>query len=465
MALYAEAAAVLAGVESRQGSIKSLVYASRFQRVKQLYALVCETQRYAAVLDAVIERAGLLRAEKKLRPHLAQVLVYELLLGRGFRGAGGGRWKQVLSRHQARLKAELARLKVQRGVSRNEDLLDAGSKPGGAAQVPRFVRVNTLKTCCEDAVDYFKRQGFTYQGRASGLEDLRTLQGKRFLLDPLLPELLVFPAHTDLHDHPLYQAGHLILQDKASCLPAMLLAPPPGAQVIDACAAPGNKTSHLAALMKNQGRIFAFDLDAKRLASMATLLARAGVSCCELAERDFLAVSAADPRYQQVQYILLDPSCSGSGMPSRQLEEPGAGAPSKERLQALASFQLRALDHALTFPSLRRLVYSTCSLCQEENEDVVQEALQRCGGAFRLAPAMPTWPHRGLSIFPGAEHCLRASPDTTLTSGFFMAVFERVEVPSSVHPEQVKSSEPSPATKRKKRRRVAAAPEVLPAGS
>lgn len=61
----------------------------------------------------------------------AQVLVYELLLGRGFRGAGGGRWKQVLSRHQARLKAELARLKVQRGVSRNEDLLDVGSKPGG----------------------------------------------------------------------------------------------------------------------------------------------------------------------------------------------------------------------------------------------------------------------------------------------------------------------------------------------
>lgn len=149
---------------------------------------------------------------------------------------------------------------------------------------------------------------------------------------------------------------------------------------------------------------------------MATLLARAGVSCCELAERDFLAVSAADPRYQQVQYILLDPSCSGSGetqeatlgscglrpgnqatpmfpsvgMPSRQLEEPGAGAPSKERLQALAGFQLRALDHALTFPSLRRLVYSTCSLCQEENEDVVQEALQRCGGAFRYywgAPA------------------------------------------------------------------------------
>nr|KAF6490435.1 NOP2/Sun RNA methyltransferase 5 [Molossus molossus] len=312
MALYAAAAAVLAGVESRQGSIKGLVYASSFQNVKQLYALVCETQRYSAVLDSVIASAGLLRAEKQLRPHLAKVLVYELLLGRGFRG-GGGRWKPLLDRHKARLKAELARLKVRRGVSRNEDLLEVGSGPSPASQVPRFVRVNTLKTCCDDAVDYFKRQGFSYQGRASSLEDLRALKGKCFILDPLLPELLVFPAQTDLHEHPLYQAGHLILQDKASCLPAMLLAPPPGSHVIDACAAPGNKTSHLAALLKNQGKIFAFDLDAKRLASMATLLARAGVSCCQLAEEDFLAVSPSDQRYRQVQYILLDPSCSGSG--------------------------------------------------------------------------------------------------------------------------------------------------------
>lgn len=60
-------------------------------------------------------------------------------------------------------------------------------------------------------------------------------------------------------------------------------------------------------------KIFAFDLDAKRLASTATLLARAGVSCCELAEQDFLEVSPSDQRYRQVQYILLDPSCSGSG--------------------------------------------------------------------------------------------------------------------------------------------------------
>lgn len=57
------------------------------------------------------------------------MLVYDLLLGKGFRGRGG-RWKPLLERHQARLKAELARLKVRQGVSRNEDLLEVGSKPG-----------------------------------------------------------------------------------------------------------------------------------------------------------------------------------------------------------------------------------------------------------------------------------------------------------------------------------------------
>nr|XP_019610535.1 PREDICTED: probable 28S rRNA (cytosine-C(5))-methyltransferase isoform X5 [Rhinolophus sinicus] len=422
MALYAAAAAVLAGVESRQGSIKGLVYASRFQNVKQLYALVCETQRYSAVLDAVIASAGLLRAEKKLRPHLAKVLVYELLLGRGFRG-GGGRWKPLLNRHQARLKAELARLKVHRGVSRNEDLLEVRCRPDLASQVPRFVRVNTLKTCSDNVIDYFKRQGFSYQGRASSLEDLRALKGKCFLLDPLLSELLVFPAQTDLHEHPLYLAGHLILQDKASCLPALLLDPPPGSHVIDACAAPGNKTSHLAALLKNQG-----SLPLTWMPSGWRLWLRGWL------RRECLAASW--PRRTSWQ----------------------------SRLQTSATVRssTSCWIHPVVAP---RLVYSTCSLCQEENEDVVRAALQQSAGTFRLAPVLPSWPHRGLSTFPGAEHCLRASPETTLTGGFFIAVLERAEVPSSASQAETSAPALTPraAPKRKKRRcKAAAAPSTPP---
>ncbi|XP_074869793.1 28S rRNA (cytosine-C(5))-methyltransferase isoform X2 [Carettochelys insculpta] len=409
MALYTAAASVLAGLERREGALKTLVYKSRFQNIKQLYALVSETLRYSPVLDSIMAGACLLKAEKKLSPHLAKVLVYDLLFGKGLKC--GGRWKVLVQKHRARLQAELARLKVRKKVSCNEDLLAPTESGNKASQVPRYVRVNTLKTCMDDVVDYFKRQGYSYLGRASRMEELSSLSGKQFFLDPHLPELLVFPSQTDFHENRLYITGHIILQDKASCLPAFLLSPPLGSQVIDACAAPGNKTSHLAAILKNKGQIFAFDLDPKRLATMSTMLVRAGVTCCELASEDFLAVDPTDPKFSNVSYILLDPSCSGSGMVNRQA---GESTPSMERLRALAAFQRKALGHALRFPALRRLVYSTCSVEKEENEAVVWDVLQEHGPVFR-----------GLATFPGAECCLRACPTATLTNGFFVAVLER----------------------------------------
>uniref|UniRef100_A0A8C8SBP1 28S rRNA (cytosine-C(5))-methyltransferase n=1 Tax=Pelusios castaneus TaxID=367368 RepID=A0A8C8SBP1_9SAUR len=354
-------------------------------------------------------------------PVLLQVLVYDLLFGKGLKC--GGRWKVLVLKHRARLQAELARLKVRKKVSCNDDLLTPTEGSIQASQVPRYVRVNTLKTCMDDVVDYFKRQGYSYLGRATRMEELSSLSGKQFLLDPHLQELLVFPPQTDFHENRLYVAGHIILQDKASCLPAFLLNPPSGSHVIDACAAPGNKTSHMAAVLKNKGQIFAFDLDPKRLATMSTLLMRAGATCYELANQDFLAVDPSDPKYSNVTDILLDPSCSGSGMVNRLPVEESA--PSPARLRALAAFQRKALGHALRFPALQRLAYSTCSVYQEENEDVVRDVLQEHGAAFRLVNVLSDWPHRGLATFPGAECCLRACPTTTLTNGFFVAVLER----------------------------------------
>ncbi|NXK89324.1 NSUN5 methyltransferase, partial [Formicarius rufipectus] len=460
MALYSAAAAVLAGLERGQGGIKSLVYNSGFPHVRQLYALVSETLRYAPVLEKLLDGAALLQAEKKLQPQLAKVLVYDLLFGKGLKC--GGRWKALARRHRARLEAELARLKVRHKVSRNEDLLaPAQVASAAAAQVPRYVRVNTLKTCVEDVIDFFKRQGYSYLGKAASVEELRALSGKKFLLDLHLPELLVFPPQTDLHDNLLYTSGHIILQDKASCLPAFLLGPAAGSHVIDACAAPGNKTSHLAAILRNKGQIFAFDVDPKRVATTNTLLARAGVTGCQLAQQDFLTVDPRDPKYSRVTHILLDPSCSGSGMVTR---VPGQEVtPSAERLQALSGFQRRALSHALSFPALQRLVYSTCSMHREENEDVVQAVLQEKGSAFRLVTALPSWPCRGLAAFPGAESCLRAAPAETLTHGFFVAVLERcgegadasssLPVAAEENPQPREETEPGAAPKKRKRKK------------
>ncbi|KAF6735502.1 putative 28S rRNA (cytosine-C(5))-methyltransferase [Oryzias melastigma] len=413
MALYVKAAEILEKAERKQGALKTLVYDSKFQNIKQLFALVCETQKFSSVLLDIIESTKLLK-QTKLKLHLAKVLVYDLLMGQGLKC--GGSFKSTMMKHRPRLQAELARMKVKRKVSRNEELLPVEAQMPPGEQLPRYVRVNSLKTTVEDVVDYLKRDGYTYQGQASRLDDL-TLKSKNFVKDMHLPELLVFSPKTDFHDHFLYKAGHIILQDKASCLPAHLLNPPSGSHVIDACAAPGNKTSHLAAIMKNKGRLFAFDLDAKRLATMSTLLLRAGVTCQQLANQDFLKVNPDSPQYKDVEYVLLDPSCSGSGMVFLQ----DRTAADQTRLASLAAFQLRCLNHAATFPRLKRLVYSTCSIHRQENEDVIAAFLQQ-NSTFRLVPLLPQWPERGLEPL---SQCLRASTSKTRTHGFFVALLEK----------------------------------------
>lgn len=418
MALYLKAAEILEKAESKRGALKTLVYDSQFGNIKQLFALVFETQKFSSVLEEIIVSTKLLK-QTKLRMHLAKVLVYDLLMGQGLKC--GGSWKAVMMKHRASLRSALARMKVKQKVSKNEDLLPAGTSRPPSGQLPRYVRVNTLKTTVEDAIDYLKRDGFSYLGKAAKLEDL-ILKGKRFIRDLHLPELLVFSPKTDFHDHFLYKAGHIILQDKASCLPAYLLNPPPGSHIIDGCAAPGNKTSHLAAIIKNQGKLFAFDLDAKRMATMSTLLLRAGVTCQQLANQDFLKVDPGSPQFKDVEYVLLDPSCSGSGMVCLQDADTAADQEKNQaRLTSLASFQLRCLNHSLKFPRLKRLVYSTCSIHSQENEEVVSACLQQNPG-FRLVPLLAQWPERGLQSF---SQCLRASTDKTLTHGFFVALLEK----------------------------------------
>ncbi|XP_047467297.1 probable 28S rRNA (cytosine-C(5))-methyltransferase [Mugil cephalus] len=454
MALYMKAAEILQKAESKQAALKTLVYDSKFGNIKQLFALVCETQKFSSILEEIIESTKLLKHTKLGMP-LAKVLVYDLLMGRGLKC--GGSWKALMMKHRSRLQAELARMKVKQKVSKNQDLLPSSMQQAAGDHLPRYARVNTLKTTVEDAVDYLKRDGFAYLGHAVRLDDL-TLKGKAFVRDLHLPEVLVFSPKTDFHDHFLYKAGHIILQDKASCLPAHLLNPPPGSRVIDACAAPGNKTSHLAACMNNKGKLFAFDLDAKRLTTMSTLLLRAGVTCQQLANQDFLTVDPDSQQYKDVEYILLDPSCSGSGMVC--LRDDASADPEKERarLASLASFQLRCLNHGLRFPRLKRLVYSTCSIHSQENEEVVAACLQQNPG-FRLVPLLPQWPERGLEPL---SQCLRASPTKTRTHGFFVALLEKLSEAERAKQEaavQISEAEDKPHSPPASEKRPAASEE------
>lgn len=151
------------------------------------------------------------------------------------------------------------------------------------------------------------------------------------------------------------------------------------------------------------------------------------VKICKTFCKDFKLIDPFDQAYSTVEYILLDPSCSGSGMVNRMDEVTDTeNSKNNERLMKLAGFQIILLKHSLKFPAVKRVVYSTCSIHEEENEYVVHEALKAFSGSFKLIPAMPEWSHRGSEKFEFGKLCLRTDPKVHLTNGFFVAVFERI---------------------------------------
>lgn len=221
------------------------------------------------------------------------------------------------------------------------ELLPSG-RAEPAASRPRSARVNTLKMSVQEALAWLRSPPAHHAKLAPA--------GQAVAVDDLLPDLLLFPPGTDLHSHPLVKQGVLVLQSKASCMPAHALAPAPGWQVVDACAAPGNKTTHLAALMQNRGAILACDRDERRLQRLRRNAELAGASCIQAQLADFLTVDPEAPPYSHTQAVLLDPSCSGSGtaysrgdhlLPSAAAAPRGAGAVehTDARVEALAQFQ------------------------------------------------------------------------------------------------------------------------------
>lgn len=418
MALYKAAGEILMKVEEKKGSVKALSINSKHKNTKQIYALVVETLKYKSVLEDIISTTKLLQGTH-LSKHEAQVLVYDFLLGKGLQC--GGRYKKIMHSRKSQLNSALTIMKVKRKVMRKEDLIS--DTMNISIKLPKYLRINTLLTCKGDVLEYFRKIGYTHVS----FKAVSQMKKKEFMIDDNVPNLLIFHPNVDLHDDRLYQLGEIIFQDKASCLPAYILSPKPGSFVIDACAAPGNKTSHLAALMSNKGTIFAFDKSVKRLSVMDSMLLKAGVLCCKSSVQDFLMVEHNDPLYGKVTHILLDPSCSGSGIVSRlnPLTDDDASS-SEKRIKSLSNFQFNALNHALRFPKVSKVVYSTCSVHQTENEDVVRRALL-VNTNFHLVNVMPEWKTRGIASdeFPNGDKCIRCNPDSNDTNGFFVALLER----------------------------------------
>ena len=252
--------------------------------------------------------------------------------------------------------------------------------------LPRYVRINTLKIGAGAANQALRKES---EPPYFLCPDPKHPGNRAYYRDNDVPDLLVFKpkGQSDISRIPMIGRGEAIVQQKASCFPALALAPPPGATVIDGCAAPGNKTSHLAALMQNTGCVYAFEQNARRCDLLREMMLAKGARIVVSKHASFLDASPDDPAYADVTHILLDPSCSSSGMSRNPEQDP-------VRLRTLADDQEKLVLHAMRFPALEALVYSTCSIHEIENEMVVHRVLSR-QHSFQLEPALPWWPRRG----------------------------------------------------------------------
>ncbi|KAJ9638241.1 hypothetical protein H2199_006928 [Coniosporium tulheliwenetii] len=491
MSLYYEAAAILANTDNIGGSLKSRIYGKKNIKCSpaHLYALISETTKWSAVLKEVVEKSGILREEKS----------HDLLLAKGGVAAPKDHvLKQAVLRHKARLNAEFTKARLKSGfhtVEAFRDHVNAGSSTSNVSEEhdghqttehehPRWIRINTIKTSLETVL----RTTFPdYQQTDSLAEVIRAPSTSKYLhIDAHIPDLIALPPRADLSKHRAYLSGNIIFQDKASCFPAYLLNPEAeDGDIIDACAAPGNKTTHLAAVLSRHAssqdthpsthqHIFAFERDKRRAITLTKMVTLAGADSLVTVKggKDFLTADPEAHENRNVGALLLDPSCSGSGIRKKrkrkalpvpkaadeipapsttaeaEVEEDPPSSPSedlKSRLESLSAFQLKLLKYAMRFPAARKITYSTCSIHPEENEHVVFNALEHSsatGLGWRIlrreeqvdgmkrwhvrgaVQAVDSWPREQLSrevVTTVQEACIRCEKGTGEgTMGFLL---------------------------------------------
>lgn len=237
--------------------------------------------------------------------------------------------------------------------------------------------------------------------------------------DPLIPEALLLEGRFDAHASPLWSEGAFIAQSRAAMLVARTLAPQPGERVLDLCAAPGGKSTHLAALMEGRGEILAIERDRRRAGALVRTAERLRASNVRVQVADATLPRPEGPVFDRV---LVDPPCSGLGTLQARPDLRWRMTP--DRLPALERTQARIL--ATAGAALRPgglLVYSTCTISPTENEHRIAAFLD-ANPDFALddlGAELPGLRHPA----PGARQTVLTLPHRDRTAGFFIARLRR----------------------------------------
>ena len=271
------------------------------------------------------------------------------------------------------------------------------------ARPPLTLRTNTLKT--------------TREALAARLRD----EHRESTATSYAPEgLVIAPGAGPPAAWPEFREGLFAVQDEAAMLVSRLLAPAPGETIVDACAAPGGKTTHLAQLMENRGRVLALDPQPGRLERVVEAATRLGASIVEILPGTVEA--RAHEHADACDGVLVDAPCSNLGVVRRNPEVKWRRHP--EDLAASAARQRAILGAAATMVRRGgRLIYATCSLEPEENDDVVRAFLENRPDFAIEAP-------RSFTLALDADGVLRCLPHRHGTDGFTAVRFRRGDTAS-----------------------------------
>ncbi len=236
------------------------------------------------------------------------------------------------------------------GVNNTKKLLEANEKP-----LNQSIRVNTLKTSVVRLKERLESKDFK----------LRSIEHIPYGFEVIESKLNLGSTHE-------YLQGYYYLQNIASMFPALILNPKPTDVVIDMCAAPGSKSTHLAQIMENQGTLILIEKNRNRIPPLDLNLRRMGISNSIIL--NFNAIKLAQLR-TKADKVLLDAPCTGEGLiredPNRKKSR------SIKDINKMAAIQKKLLSAGLkTLNPGGKLLYSTCSIAPEENEFVINEVLQ-----------------------------------------------------------------------------------------
>lgn len=289
------------------------------------------------------------------------------------------------------------------------------------------LRVNTIKGTREDVMAKFIAEN------TSGETNIGPT--------PFSPIGIRMPLRLNISRHVLFTDGKIEVQDEGSQLLAHLVAPKRGQMVADFCAGAGGKTLAMGALMRNTGRLYAFDVSEKRLNNLGKRLKRSGLSNLNAQ----VISSETDPKLKRLNgkfdRVLVDAPCSGLGTLRRNPDLKWRQMP--EDLAELVVKQAAILNRAAKLTKAGgRLIYATCSLLRDENE-AIAEAFLAAHPDFVLLNASDILKQQHIEIDTGEY--LRLLPHTHQTDGFFAAVFENIAAAPLKKPKKDSGNTVNPA--------------------